>query len=108
MEIEELYRRHIYKSRCLVEGCKFASEPHHLRGKGLGGGTGLKPSDLSAIPLCSKHHRELHDIGIESFEKLHGLDLVKELVFCLWGFIGSIVIQDLTRIANETQQSKAK
>jgi|TARA_R100001530_G_scaffold133856_1_gene107847 hypothetical protein len=38
--------------------------PHHT----VRGGVGLKGSDFSAIPLCPKHHRELHDKGIRTFE----------------------------------------
>jgi len=87
MTVEQLYRLHICGSPCLVRDCKLPGEIHHLRGKCLGGGIALKPSVFSGIPLCVHHHRQLHNIGIESFEKLHGIDLVRELIFCLWGFI---------------------
>jgi hypothetical protein len=43
------------------------SEAHHLRGIGHLGGMGLKAPDLAAMPLCSRHHRALHDsrAGVE-------------------------------------------
>jgi len=87
MKVEDFYRQHICGSPCLVKDCDLPGEPHHLRGKRLGGALSLKPSDLSGIPLCYIHHNELHIIGIESFEERHGLDLMRELIFCLWGFI---------------------
>jgi hypothetical protein len=27
------------------------------------------------VPLCRTHHQEQHQIGLRSFERLHGLDL---------------------------------
>lgn len=41
---------------------------------GTDGGTGLKPSDSWAVPLCFTHHAEIND-GARTFEKNHGVDL---------------------------------
>lgn len=87
VEIEKRYMDWIRGQDCVVFGCTTYGHPHHLRGRNLGGGTGLKPNDLTCIPLCHKHHTELHHIGIDSFEKLYGLDLVLILMAKLQGYI---------------------
>jgi len=38
-------------------------------------GTGLKPSDIYAVPLCTLHHKEFHDIGAGRFQELHHANL---------------------------------
>lgn len=93
MVIEKEYVRWLCLQPCLVPGCKWGACGHHLRGKGLGGGMGLKPNDLTRIPLCLFHHQQLHQQGILTFEKQHGLDLVLELVRCLQGFLHSVEIK---------------
>lgn len=55
--------------RCLGE-----MEAHHVRENG-NSGTGIKPPDSDAVPLCTLHHAELHQIGVKSFEARHGCDL---------------------------------
>jgi hypothetical protein len=47
---------------CRVCG-NWPSEAHHIRGVGHLGGMGLKATDLAVMPLCSRHHRALHDQG---------------------------------------------
>jgi len=37
---------------------------------------GLKPSDTTAIPLCSFHHGQFHNIGIEGFERRHKIAMI--------------------------------
>ena len=44
-------------------------EAHHVKTKGAGGG------DEWAICLCAGHHREIHDIGRQSFAARHAVDL---------------------------------
>lgn len=44
-------------------------EAHHVKTRGAGGG------DEWAICLCAKHHRQLHDMGRQSFAARHGLHL---------------------------------
>jgi hypothetical protein len=41
--------------------------PHHTKTKGAGG------SDYATIPLCSKHHTEIHLIGKDTFMTKYGL-----------------------------------
>lgn len=41
------------------------SEPHHIIGIGLGG-MALKADDIHTMPLCRKHHDEIHEMGEES------------------------------------------
>ncbi len=50
---------HIRSMECLF--CPSdETEPHHIR-KHTDGGTGLKPSDFYAIPVCREHHNILHN-----------------------------------------------
>lgn len=49
-----------------------ADDPHHLIGWGQGG-TGTKAHDAFCIPLCRKHHNELHgSAGVAAFERKYG------------------------------------
>tara|TARA_R110002020_G_scaffold470280_1_gene696000 strand:- start:706 stop:876 length:171 start_codon:yes stop_codon:yes gene_type:complete len=38
---------------------------------------GVKPSDTYAIPLCSWHHREQHNIGEKQFEVRHKIKMLE-------------------------------
>jgi hypothetical protein len=38
---------------------------HHVRA-GTGGGTGLKPGDEWAVPLCADHHHAGHTVGLSA------------------------------------------
>lgn len=40
-----------------------ATEAHHAFRKAGGGGMGIKGCDLLTVPLCGRHHRELHKRG---------------------------------------------
>lgn len=62
--------------------CSDRVEAAHVR-TGTDGGTSMKPSDCWSIPLCSTHHREQHNTGEASFERLHGLKM-KETAAELW------------------------
>ena len=44
------------------------SDPHHMRSKGAGG------SDLTCIPLCRKHHTEIHWSSVK-FQVKYIIDL---------------------------------
>jgi hypothetical protein len=61
---------------CAVPGCRSAppQHAHHVR-VATGGGTGMKPPDRWATPLCGEHHAEGHKIGWRTFEARHGVDL---------------------------------
>lgn len=50
-----------------------SDDPHHLIGWGQGG-MGTKAHDIFAIPLCRKHHTELHNDRL-AFERTYGSQL---------------------------------
>jgi len=57
----------------LPDGRWRRSDPAHIKSRGAGG------DDIgNTIPLCQRHHREQHDIGITSFAEKYGLDLTDE------------------------------
>ncbi len=58
------YLEYIRSQPCCI--CQATpAEPHHT----VGGGTALKGSDFAAIPMCRKHHREVEDRGVETFQR---------------------------------------
>lgn len=66
----ETYMEFIRRCPCAVRQT-YGVEPHHT----ATGGTGMKGSDLSCIPLDPDLHREYHDIGKESFEKKYDVSM---------------------------------
>lgn len=57
---------------CSVQGCRSRRiEAPHVSSRGAGG------TYEDVVPLCSRHHRESHDVGIRTFERRYGLDLVQ-------------------------------
>jgi hypothetical protein len=58
---------------CLVfmRGCEGRMEAAHVDYAG-DKGMGTKASDRFAIPMCSKHHREQHTMGWDTFERAYG------------------------------------
>lgn len=66
------YLRFIRRQACLI--CPAASEAHHTRTRGSGG------SDYLTLPLCPKHHREIHKRGLAWFEIEYRVDLRSELI----------------------------
>lgn len=65
-------------------GCCICKNPvadaHHLRIIGHKRGMSVKNGDDYTIPLCRRHHDELHAMGDEKlFLDLHGIDPVKVL-----------------------------
>lgn len=72
-------KKHMAKVRSL--GCCICKSPvadaHHLRITGHKRSAGLKNGDDFTIPLCRRHHEELHAFGDEAlFLALHGIDHV--------------------------------
>lgn len=60
---------------CIVCGTDYEIEAHHLLKPWRGPrGMALKAGDENVVPLCAKHHRELHNNGNEYdfFEKATG------------------------------------
>lgn len=72
----EKYTRWVKAQPCACCG-KQADDPHHLIGHGQGG-MGTKAHDLWVLPLCRKHHDELHADTV-AFEEKYGSQL--ELIF---------------------------
>ena len=62
---------------CAVCGSRRGIEASHTGPHGLG----QKSSDLTAIPLCRKHHRggnsSYHKLGPRRFAEIHNLNLVE-------------------------------
>jgi len=52
--------------------CSSGVEPAHIVSRGAGGGR------FDIVPLCSAHHAEQHAVGIDTFARLHSLDLRAE------------------------------
>ena len=55
---------------CLVCG-RLPSQNAHTKN----GGMSMKGPASSIVPLCSRHHRELHDTGRRTFEAKYKVDL---------------------------------
>ncbi|MGT6329409.1 DUF968 domain-containing protein [Escherichia coli] len=72
----QAYTRWVKTQPCACCG-KPADDPHHLIGHGQGG-MGTKAHDLFVLPLCRKHHDELHADTV-AFEEKYGSQL--ELIF---------------------------
>lgn len=74
--VKEKYTRWVKTQPCACCGMP-ADDPHHLIGHGQGG-MGTKAHDLFVLPLCRKHHNELHTDTV-AFEEKYGSQL--ELIF---------------------------
>ncbi|HAH8699308.1 TPA: DUF968 domain-containing protein, partial [Escherichia coli] len=74
--VKEKYTRWVKTQPCACCGMP-ADDPHHLIGHGQGG-MGTKAHDLFVLPLCRKHHDELHANTV-AFEEKYGSQL--ELIF---------------------------
>ncbi|WP_241616826.1 DUF968 domain-containing protein [Rosenbergiella epipactidis] len=74
--VNEKYTRWVKSQSCACCG-QPADDPHHIIGYGQGG-MGTKAHDLFVIPLCRKHHDELH-ADQSKFENKYGTQL--ELFF---------------------------
>ncbi len=62
-------------------GCCICRNPvadaHHLRTVGHKRAAALKNGDDYTVPLCRRHHDELHNFGDEQlFMALHGVDVM--------------------------------
>lgn len=70
-------KKHLAKVRSY--GCCICKNPvadaHHLRSEGHLASAALKNGDDFTIPLCRKHHDELHAYGDENlYLSMHGID----------------------------------
>ncbi len=70
----EAHLQRIRQQVCLLCGTT-PCDAHHVRTDKRTKGMGLKPGDEKAVPLCRKHHMELHDYGNEElFWAMHGIN----------------------------------
>ncbi len=71
------HRAFLRRHRCVVGriDCSDQIEVAHVR-SAANSGTGLKPGDFHAVPLCVECHRLQHQIGQPEFEKQFGIDLL--------------------------------
>ena len=87
------YLNFIRSKPCLI--CHKKAVAAHVRNLAFGGGTGLKPPDYCAVPLCDnpydaiRHHKQLDTTGINDFEYLHCLDLKVEIIKLMMEYIES-------------------
>ena len=58
---------------CCVPDCRdlHGCEGHHI----IGGGMGRKSEYVNIIPLCLRHHRQIHGLGKQTFAERHRFDL---------------------------------
>jgi hypothetical protein len=69
------HRRWVRSHSCCVPDCAvFQVEFAHLR-SAANSGTGLKPHDIFGVSLCCAHHDEQHWLGVDAFDRKHGIDL---------------------------------
>jgi hypothetical protein len=69
------HRAFIRKHACCVPGCEDGPiEVAHVR-HASNAGVGVKPFDWSAVSLCRSHHSEQHNVGVETFQKRHLINL---------------------------------
>jgi hypothetical protein len=77
----ESYKAYVRTLPCIV--CGNPSDPHHE----IGGGTGLKGSDLFCIPLCRDDHQGYHVLGAASFWEMHNMDRWRAVAETLAGYV---------------------
>ena len=78
------YLEKVRKMHCLV--CGRQGEPHHLKAIGIGRKRKNEMLEhYTVIPLCRKHHTEIHTIGIEQFNLIHRIDVWREAFRILTG-----------------------
>ena len=65
----EKHLTHIRQKACLCSwsDCFGGVEAHHLMKPWFGyRGMGMKSGDMNVVPLCHKHHMQLHEVGNEN------------------------------------------
>jgi hypothetical protein len=50
--------------------CQGPSECCHVKARSTGG-----EDRSNTVPMCRKHHRRQHDMGIRTFQRVYGIDL---------------------------------
>ena len=65
------YQAWIRLQFCSVKGgCDGMTECAHVKSRGAGGA-----DRGNCVPLCRRHHREQHTLGIQTFQYLYHIDL---------------------------------
>jgi hypothetical protein len=77
-DADETYLRYVRRQPCCICG-GIDVEAHHLRVGSINEGVtppgmGQRSSDRWAVPLCNRHHRELHNMGDREFWASYGID----------------------------------
>lgn len=67
--VDEAYLAFVRTRPCAVCPRQTGVDPHHLVTRATGGG------DHQTVSLCRIHHRELHSIGRQRFEKNYAVEL---------------------------------
>ena len=67
---DKKYIKFIREFSCVVCQAPPPSDPHHSET----GGRGTKASDTTCIPLCHRHHFQVHQVGKQSFAKMYDID----------------------------------
>ena len=60
--------------------------PHHVR-MHSNAGTGTKPSDYWTVPLADSLHKELDQIGRETFYKKYNIDIKMEIIKTMGAYL---------------------
>ena len=80
------HRAWVRTRACVVGGCSNRDiEAAHYDGAVPHedmSGTGLKKHDRWVLPLCVRHHRDVHAWGLAKFEKVFGVDLKRAAEEC--------------------------
>jgi hypothetical protein len=70
------HERWVRSHSCVVPGCQNVPiEFAHVR-TAENSGTGLKPHSKCGVSLCSMHHQQQHEVGVETFQALYKIDLM--------------------------------
>lgn len=92
----EEYLDYIRGTSCSVPRCDDGSIAHHV----FPGGTAIKGSDFATIPLCWKHHEELHNTGVKTFADKYNLRYAEVILDNLIPYLDQYPLQ-----RNESQAS---
>lgn len=70
------YREAVRKLPCCIgERCHGDVVAHHIES----GGMRIKCDDFKTVPICHKHHDEVHRLGKATFQAEYGIDLAEEI-----------------------------
>ncbi len=92
-KMNEAHLSFVRELPCLCCGNNIETEAAHIRMTDLraaknNAGVGAKPDDCFVVPLCSRHHREQHDVGDEGkFWRSKGIDALF-VALALWAATG--------------------